>query len=96
MPRTSAIGHTMGVKAVVTVSRRAYAQVARQLPRAPAWFIKPLADNPARAMSGSRIARTAVPIRPPASAPVAAGRKAYATAAHARSRREVTRGREAK
>ena len=90
------MGHTIGVKAVVNVSSRAYAQVARQLPRAPEEFVSPLAAMPARAMSGSRIARTAVPMRPPASAPVAAGRKAYATDAQARSRRDSTSGREAK
>ncbi len=75
-PRISATGHTIGVNAVVTVSSSAYAQVARQLPRAPAGFARPLAAMPARAMSGSSTARTAVPRRPPARAPVAAGRKA--------------------
>ena len=50
----------------------------------------------ARAISGSRMASTAVPSRPPASAPVAAGRKAYAMLPHARSSREATSGREAK
>ena len=76
MPRIRAIGHTIGVKAVVIVSSRAYAQVARQLPRLPEACVRPLAAMPARAMSGSRTASTAVPMRPPASAPVAAGRKA--------------------
>lgn len=70
------MGHTIGVNAVVTVSSRAYAQVARQLPRAPELCARPLAATPARAISGSRMASTAVPMRPPARAPVAAGRKA--------------------
>lgn len=65
MPRTSARGHTIGVNAVVIVSSSAYAQVARQLPRAPDACVRPLAATPARAMSGSRTARTAVPTRPP-------------------------------
>ena len=78
-PRTRAIGQTTGVNAVVMVSSRVYAQVARQLPRRAA-AASPrgcrTAATAARAISGSRTARTAVPIRPPASAPVAAGRKA--------------------
>lgn len=76
MPRSSAIGQMIGVNAVVIVSRSANAQVARQLPRVPVLFVRPPATTPARAMSGSRTARTAVPTRPPARAPVAAGRKA--------------------
>lgn len=90
------MGHTMGVNAVVIVSSSAYAQVARQLPRAPVLLVRPPAAAPARAMRGSRIARTAVPMRPVASAPVTAGRKAYTTAAQARSSRDSTREREAK
>ncbi|MGX1270388.1 hypothetical protein RKD18_003582 [Streptomyces phaeoluteigriseus] len=70
------MGHTIGVKAVVIVSSRAYAQVARQLPRVPEELARPAAAMAARATRGSRMARTAVPMRPPARAPVAAGRKA--------------------
>ncbi|GDY65153.1 hypothetical protein SAV14893_045460 [Streptomyces avermitilis] len=70
--------------------------MARQLPRVPEACARPPAAMPARAMSGSRIARTAVPMRPPARAPVAAGRKAYTTDTHARSSRDSTSGREAK
>ena len=35
------MGQTIGVKAVVMVSSSAYAQVARQLPRAPERFARP-------------------------------------------------------
>ncbi len=98
-PSTAASGQTIGVNAVVTVRSRAYAQVARQLPRGASGSVpsrNPWAATAARAISGSRTRRTAVPIRPVARAPVAAGRKAYATLAQARSSREGSSGREAK
>ncbi len=78
---TTAIGQVIGVNAVVKVSISASAQVARQPGRAPrsiapSLSCKPAMATAARAISGSRIASTAVPSRPAASAPVAAGRKA--------------------
>ena len=98
---TSAIGQVTGVNAVVKVSISASTQVARQPGRAPRSIAEspsrsPAAAAAARAISGSRIASTAVPRRPAASAPVTAGRKAYATDAQARSSRDSTSGREAK
>lgn len=98
MPRATASGQTIGVNAIMTVSSSVYAQVARQLPRSPAALStrSPWAATPARAVSGSRTRRTAVPRRPVARAPVAAGRKAYATLAQARRSREGSSGREAK
>lgn len=76
MPSSTAIGQTTGVKAMVKVISSAYAQVARQLGRVPTGSRSPLAAIAARAIRGSRTASTAVPSRPPASAPAAAGRKA--------------------
>lgn len=97
-PRTTASGQTIGVNAMVTVSSSVYAQVARQLPRSPAALStrSPWAATPARAISGRRTSRTAVPRRPVARAPVAAGRKVYAMLAQARSSREGSSGRDAK
>lgn len=95
-PRRSAIGQTTGVKAMVNVSSSAYAHAARQLGSRVPLLVNPLAAAAARAISGSSTASTAVPSRPPASAPVAAGRKAYATLPQARSSRDSTSGREAK
>lgn len=56
----------------------------------------PCAETAARAIRGSRTASTAVPRRPVASAPVAAGRKAYAMLAQARSSLDSSSGRETK
>ncbi|CAM5391173.1 hypothetical protein SSPIM334S_06649 [Streptomyces spiroverticillatus] len=45
MPSSTASGHTIGVKAVATVSRSAYDHTERQLERAPALVRAPLGDG---------------------------------------------------
>ncbi len=91
-PRTTAVTSTArpsgrasaqasGTKAVTRVSSRTVIQVLRQPGRAPlaavsARMPRPTVMAAARASGGSRTARTAVPIRPCARAPVAAGSRA--------------------
>ncbi|GAA1406881.1 hypothetical protein GCM10009639_55120 [Kitasatospora putterlickiae] len=91
-PRTTAVtsiarqsgtasAQTSGTKAVARVSSRTVIQAERQPGRAPLAALSSRMPRPAviaaaRASGGSSTASTAVPIRPWASAPVAAGSSA--------------------
>ncbi|MFD0528534.1 hypothetical protein ACFQ1I_18365 [Kitasatospora arboriphila] len=77
----TAIAQASGTKAVERVSMKTVIQTGRQPGRAPLAALslrmpRPAAIAAARASGGSRTANTAVPIRPWAIAPVAAGSSA--------------------
>lgn len=88
-----------GTKAVLMVSISTVIQALRQPGRAPLAAVsvrmpRPAVMAAARASGGSSTARTAVPIRPWASAPVAAGSRAYVALAQARTSLDSISGRE--